>query len=130
MGVNIVNTLADVSYEEAAVITPISPNSISMLLHHISFWNRVVALRAKGIKPVINDANGFDAPQLLSERDWEELKKDNILSSQELAVAIKDFDEAILDEPILPKHSSAYSNFQGQVEHVHYHLGQIVMLKN
>lgn len=127
--VNLTDTLKDISLEQAIAITPFSPNSIAMLLHHISYWNRVIATRGQGIQPVINKANGMNVPPLLTQHDWQELKTDNIHSAEELATIIEGYDIGNLFSPILPGHSSAYKNFQGQVEHVHYHLGQIVMIK-
>jgi uncharacterized damage-inducible protein DinB len=127
--VNIQQTLADVSFEEAMVQTAASVNTIAMLLHHLSFWNRAVAERAAGKVPVIGEDNGFATDPLVSEDGWKALREDNIRSANELAAAIRFFDEEKLALPILPEHSSAYKNFQGQVEHVHYHLGQMVMIK-
>jgi glycosyltransferase involved in cell wall biosynthesis len=127
--VNIEQTLADVSFEEAMMRTAASVNTIATLLHHISFWNRVVAERAAGKVPVIGADNGFAMDPLTSEEEWKALQEDNIRSADELAAAIHLFNEEKLALPILPEHSSAYKNFQGQVEHVHYHLGQMVMIK-
>jgi hypothetical protein len=127
--VNIEQTLANVSFEEAMMQTAASVNTVATLLHHISFWNRVVAERATGKVPVIGADNGFAMNPLTSEEEWKALQEDNIRSAGELAAAIRLFDEERLILPILPGHSSAYKNFQGQVEHVHYHLGQMVMIK-
>lgn len=127
--VNLAQTLKHISWQQAIIVTPFSPNSIAMLLHHISYWNRAVAQRGMGVQPVINKANGMNAPFIDNETAWEELKKDNLYSAEELATVIEGYDEGNLYSPILPGHSSAYKNFQGQVEHVHYHLGQMVMIK-
>lgn len=127
--VNIANTLADLSYIEAAASTPASVNTIASLLHHISFWNRAVAQRALGIVPAVGADNGFAMAEIQNEAEWKALQEDNIRSAEELATAIRLFDQEKLALPLLPGHSSAYKNFQGQVEHVHYHLGQMVMIK-
>lgn len=127
--VNLSNTLKETSWQQAQQVTPISKNTIAAIVHHISFWNRAVAERASGKKPVIGDDNGFNVHAMQSEQDWENLKADNIRSAEELADAIRQMDTDKLYTAILPDHSTAYKNFQGQVEHVHYHLGQIVMLK-
>ncbi len=72
--VNLQTTLEDVSYEEAPEVTPASVNTIAGLVHHLAFWNRVMAQRIAGMRVEIPESNGC-------------------------------------------------------VEHVHYHLGQIVILK-
>ncbi|GAB3414515.1 DinB family protein [Niabella aquatica] len=128
--VNLSHTIKNISWQQAIIITPFSPNSIAMLVHHISYWNRAVAQRGTGTQPVINKENGMNVPPITSETEWEKLKKDNLVSAHELATVIEGYDEGNLFSPILANHSSAYKNFQGQVEHVHYHLGQIVMIKN
>ena len=127
--VDITTTLQDVTLQEATTHTQASPNTIASLLHHITFWNRLMVQRAHGIAVQINDANGYEHLPLNTEEDWQNLKKDNIQSAHELAAAISQFNEAKLLEPILPGYSTAYKNLQGSVEHAHYHLGQIVILK-
>ncbi|HOZ85291.1 MAG TPA: DinB family protein [Niabella sp.] len=129
-GVSIANTLKEVSWVQTSITTPFSPNSLAMLLHHITYWNRIVAQRAQGIEPKINDENGMNAPIITCQEDWLQLQKDNFHSSEELATIIEGYDIGNLFNPILPGHSSAYRNFQGQIEHIHYHLGQMLMIKN
>lgn len=125
----ITDILKDVSWVQASIIPPFSPNSIAMLLHHITYWNRIVMQRAMGQTPEINPENGMNAPVLKSDVDWQQLQIDNLHSCEELANIIEGYDPGNILSPILPGHSSAYRNFQGQVEHIHYHLGQIQMIK-
>lgn len=127
--VSIAGTLTGISWVQAGIVTPFSPNSIAMLVHHITYWNRIIALRGQNITPEIDAGNGMNTPALTNHEDWEALKKDNVHSAEELATIIEGYDIGSLYNPILPGHSSAYKNFQGQVEHVHYHLGQIVMIQ-
>jgi hypothetical protein len=127
--VDITSTLKDVSLEEATIRTIASANSIAALLQHLTYWNRVIVKRINGI--VVPDAedNGFFVPELHDGEDWRLLKVDNLNSAHELAQAIIDFDARKLEGPILPEHDTAYRNLQGSVEHIHYHLGQMVILK-
>lgn len=127
--VNIADTIKDISVEEATHRTEASPNTIASLIHHLSYWNRIIIQRINGIKPNIPESNGFDMPALKTDQDWGNLKKDHFASVHELADAILKVDEARLEQPILPDYSSVYKNLQGTVEHIHYHLGQIVILK-
>ena len=127
--VSIADTLKDVTAEEAATLTKASPNTIASLLHHITFWNRVMIQRMQGINVKIDAHNGYHVPSLQTEEDWLQLKVENNISSHELAAAMSGFDEAKLSEPLVAGGSSAYKNFQGAVEHIHYHIGQMVILK-
>lgn len=126
--VAIADTIDDVNWEEAFAPVPFSPNTIASLLNHIAYWNGIVAERGRGIKPVIAAHNGFEIQEAAPEY-WEALKEELFRSATGLAEVIRGSDEEKLEAPILPEHSSAYKNFQGQVEHAHYHLGQIVMIK-
>jgi uncharacterized damage-inducible protein DinB len=127
--VDLSSTLVGVTAQEAMVRTPASVNTIAALLHHITYWNRIILYRIQGIAVEVPDTNGFDVPQLHTEEDWEKLKTDNMQSAHELAAAVESFDEDRLFEPILPGNSSAFDNFEGTVAHIHYHLGQITLLK-
>jgi len=127
--VDVTQTLRDVTRAEATYRTIASPNTIAALLRHLTFWNRVIVKRINGIRVEEPEDNGYFVPDLLEEADWEQLKADNLKSAHELAAAIRQFDVDALEQPILPEHSTAYRNLQGSVEHVHYHLGQMVILK-
>lgn len=127
--VDVTQTLQDVTMEEATLRTQASPNTIAALLQHLTFWNRVVVKRIYGIAVGETPDNGYFVPELLDEADWQRLKADNLKSAHELAAAIRQFNVDALEQPILPEHDTAYRNLQGSVEHVHYHLGQMVILK-
>src|SRR4051812_30824317 len=124
--VNLSATVEDVTEKEAVTVSAASPNTIASLVHHITYWNRHMIGRMKGVEAPIPAANGYDLPPQF---DWQQLKEDNITSAHELAAAIRNFDTTKLEQPIIPGFSTAYKNLQGTVEHVHYHLGQIVIIK-
>ena len=127
--VNIADTLKDVTADEAMMVTKASPNTIASLLHHITFWNRLMIKRMRGVNVLVDEHNGYNVPPLQTEDDWQQQQIDNNLSAHELAASMAGFDESKLFEPLLKDGSSAYKNFQGTVEHVHYHLGQMLILK-
>ncbi|PSL21480.1 DinB family protein [Chitinophaga ginsengisoli] len=127
--INVMDSLKDVTVQEATLKTKASPNTIASLVNHLIYWNRVMIQRINGIKVNIPDVNGFDVPNLTSEQDWTNLKNELVTSTYELANAIRTVDENRLEEPILPDHSAIYKSLHGMVEHLHYHLGQIVILK-
>lgn len=127
--VNIMDSLKDVTVQEATLQTKASPNTIASLVNHLIYWNGVMMQRINGIRVNIPDSNGYDVPVLAGEEDWADLKSKLVTSTHELAAAIKKVDEKRLQEPIVAEHSSTYKNLQGTVEHLHYHLGQIVILK-
>jgi len=125
------SALEDVTLAEAAQITAASPNTIAALLHHITFYNNVILARLQGVDPYVGDPNGFDVPVLEGQASWEKQKSDNLLSAQRLADAIRKVPDEVLDRPILKEKASSsyYRQLHGVIEHAHYHLGQIVLLK-
>jgi uncharacterized damage-inducible protein DinB len=127
--VNIKDTLADVGYTEATIVTRASNNSIASLVHHLSFYNDVVMQRLSGINPVISDSNGFDMAAIKNEDDWIKLKASNTLSALQLASAVREFPEDKIFDLTVTGHSTHYKMLHGLTEHAYYHLGQIVLLK-
>ena len=128
-GVNIADTLKDVSWQQAQQRTTASQNTIASLLHHIFYWNGIMMQRINGINPTVPETNGFDVNELRNDNDWNELKEKAHQSFIQLANAVKNFPDEKLFATSPTGKSSYYKNFQGIVEHAHYHLGQMVILK-
>ncbi|MXV14822.1 DinB family protein [Hufsiella ginkgonis] len=128
--VDLAATLQNLDYREASTVTAASPNTIAALVHHLTYWNRVMKQRLAGIDVLVPEINGFDVPAINNDRDWAALAADYFLSARELADAILQADEERLWDPIVPgRPSSVYKSLQGTVEHIHYHLGQLMILK-
>jgi hypothetical protein len=95
------------------------------------YWNGIILQRLKGETPVIPLENGFDVPFLNSKEEWGSLIEKTKQSFMVLSEAVHDFPEDRLMDNYAPSiPSTFYRNIQGCVEHAHYHLGQIVILKN
>jgi hypothetical protein len=127
--VDLISTLNGINYKEASLLTPASVNTIAGLVHHLRFWNDVMTKRIHGQDVDIPDSNGYDNLPLADGESWNTLVESCLASGRRLAEAIAGVEASRLDEPILTGSSTAYKNLQGSVEHVHYHLGQIVILK-
>jgi uncharacterized damage-inducible protein DinB len=129
--VNINETIKNIDWKQAQQQTEASPNTIASLLHHLYYWNGIISKRMDGETPVIPEENGFDVPYLNSEEEWNALKEKTHQSFIQLAEKVKNFPEEKLMNNYSPEiNSTIYRNIQGLVEHAHYHLGQIVILKN
>ena len=127
--VSLLDTLNDVTVAEAVLQTKASPNTIASLVHHLAYWNGIMAKRVQGKLIPIPEENGFDVPPLNSENDWKNLIEDCKHSFAEVVEVINGVDEVRIWETIVPGKGSVYQNIQGSVEHIHYHLGQIVIIK-
>jgi len=76
------------------------------------------------------DTYSFDHPPIHSQEDWEKLLDRTWKDAENLAEEIEQLTEETLwvnlsDE----KYGNYYRNIHGIIEHTHYHLGQIVLIK-
>lgn len=128
--VNLKDTLADVTHKEAATVTRASYNTIAALVHHLTFYNQVVLGRLKGDNPVIGETNGFDVPTIKTEADWQALKHSCMQSARDLAAAVLTLTNEQMLGLTVTGHATHYKTLHGISEHAHYHLGQVILLKN
>ncbi len=127
--VNLRDTLADVSLAEAFDRQP-GFNSIAALTYHIHYYVAALVRVLHGRPLDAHDRYSFDHPPLDSEEDWEALREQSLAAAADAAAAVERLPEALLDAPFTdPKYGTYYRNIQGTIEHAHYHLGQIVLLK-
>jgi len=105
-------------------------NSILALTYHIHYFVRAVMPVLRGEALHAKDALSFDHPDIDSQQEWE-----SFLATifEEVKIFIKQIDalpETKLFETFVDKkYGTYYRNIQGLIEHTHYHLGQIVILK-
>lgn len=76
------------------------------------------------------DKYSFDHPPIQSQADWEKLLEKTWSDAEALAGLIEQLPESKLEETFVDeKYGSYYRNLLGIIEHIHYHLGQIVVIK-
>lgn len=127
--VNLKDTLADVSWQEA--ITKVhSFNTIAVLVYHINYYVSAVLKVLQGEPLTASDKFSFALPAIQSEDDWKQLLNKTWADAENFACLLEQqpetrFGEIFTDE----KYGSYYRNMHGIIEHIHYHLGQIVILK-
>jgi len=128
--VNVKDVLADVNWQQAT--TKIYHlNSIAALVFHLNYYVDPVLKVLQGEPLKASDKLSFDLPPIVSEDDWQKLIT-NVLAEAELfADQIEKVNEAILFEDFagIAKYGNYYRNLLGIIEHTHYHLGQIVIIK-
>jgi hypothetical protein len=101
-------------------------NTIALLLFHMDFYNMVVYDRLVGIKRHFEHEESLKA-EVNSEEDWQQLQETYFANVAKIHQAILQFDESLLFEQ--KTKNTPYKNLHGLVEHIHYHLGQINLLK-
>jgi len=127
--VNLKDILKDVTWEQA--ITKIHDlNTIAVLVFHINYYVQPILNGIHGKPLDASDKFSFDLPPIQSDEDWQNLVQKALTDAENLAHAIENIDESILFKDFSdPKYGSFYRNFLGIIEHTHYHLGQISLIK-
>ncbi|MGB8193707.1 MAG: DinB family protein [Chitinophagaceae bacterium] len=127
--VNLKNTLADVTWEQATTKLH-SLNTVAALVYHINYYVSAVLGVLQGAPLDAKDKYSFDHPPIESEEDWEQLMNKTWEEAESFASLIEQLPESRLWETFVDeKYGNYYRNFQGVIEHTHYHLGQIVLIK-
>lgn len=122
--------LKDVSWEQA--ITPVADlNTIATLVHHIHYFIGEALLKVLRGGPLdTKDSLSFAHPPIRSQQDWDNFLATVWADAESCAAAIEQLPEERCWEPFIdPKYGTWYRNLQGVIEHTHYHLGQIVLIK-
>lgn len=128
-GVNLKDTLADIHWQQA--VTKVSTlNTIASLVFHINYYVDAVIKVLHGEPLKANDQFSFDLKPVNSEDDWQKLVARVFAQAEKLAAGIESLDEQKLFEVFQDqKYGNYYRNISGIIEHAHYHLGQIVLIR-
>jgi hypothetical protein len=127
--VNLKETLADVTWEQATTKLH-DLNTIAVLVFHINYYVQPIINGIDGEPLDASDKYSFDLPSITTETEWQELIQKALNDAENLAAKIEMIDESKLFEDFSdPKYGSFYRNLLGIIEHTHYHLGQISLIK-
>lgn len=127
--VNLKDTVEGISWQQA-ITSVYSLNSIAKLTFHIGYYVNTVLKVLQGGPLNAHDKYSFDLPPIKSEEDWQQLVNKTLTESEQLVTLIGQLPENKLGEMFVEeKYGTYYRNFQGLIEHTHYHLGQISLLK-
>ncbi len=126
---NLKDNLADVTWQQATTQV-YNLNTIAILVFHISYYVNTVLKVLHGEPLDAHDKYSFDLPPILSQQDWEKLLDNTLSDAEKLAGLIEQLPESKLWENMADeKYGNYYRNFHGIIEHTHYHLGQIALIK-
>jgi hypothetical protein len=127
--VNLRETLANVHWQQATTQLH-SFNTIVKLVYHINYYVRAVTKVLQGEPLTAKDKYSFDHPPVGSAEDWEQLLNTTWADAEKLATLVEQMPGSKLDEKFTDeKYGNYYRNIHGVIEHTHYHLGQIVLIK-
>lgn len=128
--VNFKDILADVSWQQAAIKVH-NLNSIATLVFHVNYYLKPVLKVLQGEALDANDKFSFDVPPINSAEDWKKLLDRVFAEAEQFAQQIEKLNDAQLFEDFANsnKYGNYYRNLLGIIEHTHYHLGQISLIK-
>jgi hypothetical protein len=127
--VNMRSELADVTWQQATTKV-YSFNTIATLVFHANYFVDVAMKVLQGGLLNGNDKYSFDHPPINSREDWERMLEKSWADAETFASLIEELPESRLWEDFVDgKYGTYYRNLQGIIEHTHYHLGQITLIK-
>lgn len=127
--VNLKATLSDLTWQQAT--TKVQDfNTIATLLFHVNYYLGIQIKVLQGGPLEGNDKLSFAHPPIESQADWDAMLEKAWTDAETLAALIEVLPEEKLWETFSDeKYGNHYRNFAGLIEHTHYHLGQMAMIK-
>jgi hypothetical protein len=126
---NLRDTLQDITWQQA-ILKPEGYNSIVALVYHIHYFSKALLQVLEENQLTANDKYSFDHPEINSAEEWKQFQEAIFLEAEKLAVLINNLpDEILFQNFVQEKYGNYYRNLHGIIEHAHYHLGQIVIIK-
>ena len=127
--VNLKETLANISWQQATT-KMYSFNTIAMLVYHINYYVSAVIKVLQGESLNASDKYSFDLPPIQSSEDWEKLLNKTWSDAANFANLVEQLpDDKLWETFVNEKYGNYYRNIHGVIEHCHYHLGQMVLIK-
>jgi len=127
--VNLKDSLANVDWQQATTKVH-NLNTIAALVFHINYYISAVLKVLQGESLKASDKYSFDLQPIHSEDEWQKLVSKVFEDAELFAQKIESLDDKKLFEEFEdPKYGNYYRNFLGIIEHTHYHLGQIVLIR-
>jgi hypothetical protein len=126
---NLRDNVADVTWQQATTKVH-SFNTIATLVFHVNYFIVAVTNVLQGNPLDAHDKFSFDHPPINSATDWQNMLDKVWADAETFAGLIAQLPEDKLWEDFSdPKYGNYYRNIQGIIEHTHYHLGQIALIK-
>jgi hypothetical protein len=127
--VDLKTVLSDVTFEQAQAKV-YDLNSIFAITFHMDYYLDVlIKVLEKNVLDGKDELSWISEPSKTQE-EWESFQQAMWQKAEKAASLIEGFpDEQLTRNFIDPKYGTNYRNIAGVVEHIHYHLGQIVIIK-
>ena len=121
--------LKDVTWQQATAKNG-QINTIVALVYHIHYYVTAQIDVLEGKPLTAKDEHSFSHPPVVNAEDWEKMVQEALADAEHAARLIEQLpDEKLSEDFSDKKYGSYYRNIAGTIEHAHYHLGQIALLK-
>jgi hypothetical protein len=121
--------LADVTWEQATT-SVYALNSIATLVFHMNYYLNAVSGMLERNELTAKHKYSLEATPVTNEQDWQQMLDKTWADAEKFAKLIEQLPEEKLWETFFEdKYGNYYRNIHGVIEHCHYHLGQIVLIK-
>lgn len=128
LGVNIIETLENISAEQASKRISPGRNTIWEIVNHVIHWRLNVLRRVQG-ENIISPEHNYILPiKDMSETAWKETLNQLKDSQQKWLDFLKNFEEQDFSKIYSNNHMTYYEHIHGILQHDAYHLGQVVLL--
>jgi len=126
---NLKEHLSDITWQQATRQV-YSLNTIATLVFHMHYYVEVALKVLKGQPLAGSDKNSSSHPPLKSQQDWQKML-DKMWNDAETSAFMfeKSPDDTLWAVFANTKYGNYYRNLHGIIEHLHYHLGQVVLIK-
>ncbi len=126
---NLKDNLEGLSWQQATTQV-YSFNTIATLVYHTNYYVSAVLKVLQGAALDAKDQYSFAHPPIRSQEDWELMLHKTWTDAEDFASQIEQLPDQKLGGTFSDeKYGNYYRNIHGIIEHIHYHLGQIALLK-
>ena len=126
---NLKALVSDLTWEQATQKVE-SFNTIATLTFHVSYFVEGVIDVMEGKPLTIKDKYSFDHPPINSQKDWNNFLENIWQKAEHFSTLIESrSDEDIFEDFVDPQYGNWFRNIFGIIEHMHYHLGQIALIR-
>ncbi|HTA84151.1 MAG TPA: DinB family protein [Bacteroidia bacterium] len=129
-GSNLKDILEGITWKQAVTVPHNLTNSIAVLVFHMNYYIDAVIKVLEGGPLDAHDKFSFNCPPVQSQQDWDQLLNKYWADANKFIALVEALPESKLSENMLDgKYGNYYRNLAGIIEHCHYHLGQVALVK-
>ena len=126
---NMKDVLSGITWQQA-LMQVYDCNTIATLVFHINYFTDAALKVLQGGPLNAHDKYSFDHPPIHSQEDWDKLVNKALSDAEQFASLVEQLPEEQLWQTFTnEKYGNYYRNIHGIIEHTHYHLGQIAIIK-